>query len=168
MASATADDIEIAKRHRNLWLALDSAACARIAGNPVLLLDIRFHDAEWWLWIANKGPKPIRARQVEQHLTIVGAPTLTREILLEACITARSSPLAAKLVFGLRSDVLEVVAGLQSSEIDHIATTHHEELQLRWADNQVFWRSLLQAALSGSDEDIAAVHMHSLQLLESG
>ena len=146
---------------------MDAAACARIAGNPVLLMDLRFQDMEWWLWVTNKAPKPIRARHAGQHLKLAEATTLTREILVEACITSRSSPLAAKLGFGLNSRVLEVIADLQSSEIDHIATSYHDELQLRWADDTVFWRNLLRAASSGSDDDIAAVHMHSLQLLES-
>ena len=147
---------------------MDAAACARIAGNPVLLMDLRFHDLEWWLWATNKAPRPIRARHAESNFKIEGATALTREILVEACITSRSSPLAAKLVFGLKPSVLEVIADLPSSEIDRIAISHHDELQLRWPDDVVFWRNLLQAAISGSDDDIAAVHMHSLQLLESG
>jgi len=167
IASGAGDDIEVVRRHKDLWLALDAAACSRIAGNPVLLMDLRLNDLEWWLWVTNKAPRPIRARHTEGNLKAEGAMTLVREILIEACFTSRSSPLAAKLVFGLKSGVLEVIADLQSSEIDRIATSHHDELQLRWADDAVFWRNLLQAAISGSDDDIAAVHMHSLQLLES-
>jgi len=167
IASGAGVEIDVARRHKELWLAMDETARVRIAGNPVLLVDLRFHDVEWWLWATNKAPRPIRARQAEGNLKIEGATTLTREILVEACITSRSSPLAAKLVFGLKSAVLEVIADLPSSEIDRIAITHHDELQLRWADDAVFWRNLLQAAIAGSDDDIAAVHMHSLQLLES-
>jgi hypothetical protein len=167
IASGSEDEIDVARRHKALWLAMDEAARVRIAGNPVLLMDLRFHDLEWWLWATNKAPRPIRARQAEGNLKIEGATTLTLEILVEACITSRSSPLAAKLAFGLKSAVLEVIAVLPSSEIDRIASTHHDELQLRWADDAVFWRNLLHAAISGSDDDIAAVHMHSLQLLES-
>lgn len=167
IAAGSADDIEVVRRHKELWLEMDATACARISGNPVLLLDIRFGDADWWLWAANKAPKPIRARQQpSESLKITEATTLMREILVEACITSRSSPLAAKLVFGMKSQALELIAEMQSVEIDRIASSHHEELQLRWADDQVFWRNLLQAAISGSDDDIAAVHMHSLQLLE--
>jgi hypothetical protein len=167
IASTPADDIEVFRRHKELWLAMDAKSCTRIAGNPVSLMDLRFHDAEWWLWATNRAPKPIRARHPGDNLKIEEATTLTREIVVEACITSRSSPLAAKLVFGLNSRVLELLADLPSSEIDRIATGHHEELQLRWADDAVFWRNLLQAAISGSEDDIAAVHMHSLQLLES-
>jgi hypothetical protein len=167
IAAEAPDDIEVTRRHKELWLAMDAAACTRIAGNPVLLMDLRFHDVEWWLWATNKAPRPIRARHAEGNFRIEGATTLTREILVETCITSRSSPLAAKLVFGLKSGVLEVIADLSSSEIDRIATGHHDELQLRWADDAVFWRNLLHAAISGSDDEIAAVHMHSLQLLES-
>jgi hypothetical protein len=167
IAAGSPDEVEVAVRHKELWLALDAAACTRIAGNPVLLLDLRFQDVEWWLWATNKAPKPIRARQVADNLKIEGATALTREILVEACIISRSSPLAAKLVFGSKSQVLDIVADLQSSDIDRIATCHYDELQLRWADDAVFWRNLLQAAISGSEDDIAAVHMHSLQLLES-
>lgn len=167
IASGSADDVGVVRRHKVLWLAMDAATCARIAGNPVLLVDLRFHDLEWWLWAVNRAPKPIRAHHADGVLKIEGATVLTREILVEACIASRSSPLAAKLVFGLKSQVLELIAGLQSSEIDRIASSHSDELQLRWADDTVFWRNLLQAAISGSDDDIAAVHMHSLQLLES-
>lgn len=167
IAAGSADDIEVARRHKELWIAMHAEACARIAGNPVLLMDLRFQDVEWWLWITNKAPKPIRARHADENLKLADATTLAREILVEACITSRSSPLAAKLAFGLKSQVIEVIADLPSSEIDRIANSHHNELQLRWADDAVFWRNLLQAAISGWDDDIAAVHMHSLQLLES-
>jgi hypothetical protein len=167
IAAGSADDIQVARRHKELWLAMDEESCARITGNPVLLMDLRFQDAEWWLWVTNKAPKPIRARHADEHLKLAEATAMTREILVEACITSRSSPLAAKLGFGLKSQVLGVIADLQSSDIDRIATIHNDELQLRWADDAVFWRNLLRAAISGSEDDIAAVHMHSLQLLES-
>jgi hypothetical protein len=157
--------VEAMGRSIGLWRQMTDHARKRVAGNPVLLVDLHFQDSEWWRWILHQGPKPIRARVADEHLAIGNAATLLREILMEAWAIGRSNPQAARLVFGMYPAVVAAIVELQASDIDSIAVTYAGNLQLRWADNAVFWKNLLLAALGDSDDAVAAVHMHSLQLL---
>jgi hypothetical protein len=95
-----------------------------------------------------------------------GAPLL-REILVEACVVARLHPRAARLVFGMSAGVVAGVADLSASQIDSIALNLAGDLQLRWADNLIFWKNLLFAALDGTEQQMADARLHSLQLLGS-
>jgi hypothetical protein len=78
--------------------------------------------------------------------------------LVEACIVALSHPRAARLVFGMSPAVVDAITGLAASEIDSIVSTHTANVQLRWADNLIFWRN-------GAEEKMAEVRLHCLQLL---
>lgn len=78
---------------------------------------------------------------------------------------ALSHPRAARLVFGMAPAVVEAITGLAASEIDSVVLKHAAHLQLRWADNPVFWRNLLIAATDGTEEDMEYVRLHCLQLL---
>ena len=151
--------------YRDLWRRMDARLCGRIAHIPVLLADLYFESPKWWRWIARQGPQPVRTAGASEPLPITSGTPLLREMLLEACVIARSHPSAARLVLGMSPPVVAAISDLQASEIDSIAVTYARDLQLRWSDNLIFWRNLLLAAVGGSEAEIAAVRLHSLQLL---
>lgn len=95
----------------------------------------------------------------------MGRHTVIREILVEVCVVALSSPRTARIVFGMAPEVIEIMRTLRASEIDAIATNYANELQLRWADNLVYWKNLLSAALSNDDDAVLAIHVQTLQLI---
>ncbi len=171
LTSALGDDesrsIKVVSRYRDLWRRMDEHACERAAHIPVLLADLHFDNPEWWQWIIRQGPRPVRTPDAEGSLPIKdGAPVL-REILLEACVIARLHPRAARLVFDMSPAVVTIVSHLPASEIDSIAATYAGDLQLRWADNPIFWKNLLVAATDGIETQMTEVRLHSLQLLGS-
>jgi hypothetical protein len=157
----------LVSRHAELWRQMTPENCQRVAGCPVLLMELHFHDLPWWEWVIRQAPRPIRPVIPDTRIAIGSAHGLLREILMQACIIAHKSPEAARLCFGISSPVVEVIANLTGSEIELLTAEHAEELQLRWADNTVFWKNLLEAALGDSEEAVGAVHMHCLQLLGS-
>jgi hypothetical protein len=171
VTNAVADDesykVKVVSRYRDLWRRMDDQACKRAAHIPVLLLDLSFESGEWWQWIVRDGPRPVRTPDTSGLLPIKDGAPLLREILVEACVIARSDPRAARLVFGMSAGVLAVIADLPASQIDSIALTNAGDLQLRWAHNLIFWKNLLSAALDGDETEMAAVRLHSLQLLGS-
>ena len=171
--AATAANIDesgatgLVSRHAGLWRQMTPDSCQRMAGCPVLLVELHFHDVPWWEWVVRQGPKPLRPVISDPRIAIGNAQALVREILMQACIIAHKSREAARLSFGISSPVVEMIADLTGSEIELLTAEHAEELQLRWADNTVFWKNLLEAALGDSEEAVGAVHMHCLQLLGS-
>jgi hypothetical protein len=168
-ARATLDDSSCADKavglNRDLWLRMGKEECKRAAHCPVLLLDFHFESPMWWHWIVNRGPPPVRSYDAGPRLRIKECEPLLREILVEACVIALSHPRAARLVFGMAPGVIAAFTALQASEIDSIVLTHSVELQLRWADNRIFWKNLLLAATAGADVKMAEVRLHCLQLL---
>lgn len=169
VAAIRADDRtavgDVVSRFQSLWNQMTSEACRRIAGVPVLLMDLRFQRPEWWRWITRTGPKPIRLPDTGGHVPISDPASLVREILVEVCVVALSSPRTARIVFGMAPEVIEIIRTLRASEIDAIATRYADELQLRWADNLVYWKNLLSAALSNDEDAVLACHVQTLQLL---
>jgi hypothetical protein len=157
----------LASRHAGLWQQMTPDGCQRVAGCPVLLMELHFHDLPWWEWVVRQAPRPIRPVIPDTRIAIGNAQALVREIMMQACIIAHKSPEAARLSFGISSPIVELIADLTGSEIELLAAEHAEELQLRWADNTTFWKNLLEAALGDSEEAVGAVHMHCLQLLGS-
>jgi len=159
--------IKVMARFRDLWLRMDDEARKRAAHCPVLLFELHFENAKWWHWVAHGGPRPVKTADATRLLANKTAAPLLREILVESCVIARSHPRAARLAFGMSPAVIAAIAELPASEIDSIAVTYSGELQLRWADNLVFWRNLLVAAIDGPEKDMAEVRLHCLQLLGS-
>ena len=163
--SGLSNSIEVFDRQRELWLAMDEASCERAAQMPILLLDFNFDWPEWWQWVVRGGPRPVGTAEPDSPLLPASAGPLLREILVDACLTARSHGSAAKLVFGMSEGVCKAFTELSASEIDSIALAHFGELQLRWSDNSIFWTNLLVAALEGSEGKLADAQLHCLQLL---
>jgi hypothetical protein len=157
--------IRVVNRYQDLWRRMDDQACKRAAHIPVLLVDLNFESPGRRQWIANDGPRPVKAPDTAGLSPINDSAPLLREILVEACVVARSHPRAARLVFGMSAGVVAAVADLSASQIDSIALNLAGDLQLRWADNLIFWKNLLLAAVGGTEQQMAEVRLHSLQLL---
>jgi hypothetical protein len=151
-------------RHARLWRQMTPETCRQVAGCPVFLMDLHFLDSAWWQWIVHQGPKPLRSATPEVRWPIRDAEVLVREILMQACIIAHKAPEAAKLSFGMSPLAFKAIENLTALEAEALAAGHAEDLQLRWTDNAIFWKNLLEAALSGSEEAVGVVHMHCLQL----
>jgi len=162
------EELHSALRHEVLWRKMSQPACKRMAGTPVLLVDFHLRNTEWWNWIAERGPRPFRVPEPRHAALFRNATALVREILIEICFVSLASPAAARLLFGMSPTVIEIAASLSGMQMDKIVGTFGDQMQLRWADNRVFWRGFLEAATGDLDEDaIADVHFQSLQLLGS-
>jgi len=93
------------------------------------------------------------------------AMSLTREILMQAWHTARSTSSAACILFGMSMEVTAFIAELRPRHVDQLAANHSEELRYRWLEKAMFWKGLLSAAIGDDDRALKRAHVHGLQLL---
>jgi hypothetical protein len=160
-------ELEIVRRHRELWGRFDGRACQRAARVPIVLLDCHFSEVEWWNRVMATGRPPAGTHLRSPYFSADAAAPLLREILVEGRTIAISEPRAASLILGAPSGVVSAIASLTSTNIDEHSASCANELRPRWEDKIVFWKNLLDAAVGDADGALSEVCFHSLQLLGS-
>jgi hypothetical protein len=159
---------EFFRRNRDLRMTFDTRACARAARLPIVLLDCNFRRVDWWMGVVNREvPSPTSSGHVYEHPFSEDAAPVLREILSEARTIAVSERLAASLVFGAPSAVVDLLSSLTVADIDQISARYVLELRPRWAEKPIFWRELLSASIGETDDAMSELYCHSLQLLGS-
>jgi hypothetical protein len=161
----TAPALDMFRRNQNLWMMFDSGAWTRAARIPVVLLDCNFTRTDWWTSVVGRGMRPIRASGSQKYFVADDAGLVLREILTEARTIAVAEPRAATLIFGTPSVGVRLLASMSLADIDRIAAEYFAELRPRWAERSLFWRNLLLAAISETDDAMSELYCHSLQLL---
>jgi hypothetical protein len=87
------------------------------------------------------------------------------EVIMFAWQTARWDRTVAQLSLGMTPSVADTVAALTPQKVREIAARESQAVEIRWANNPVFWRDVLVAASEGSDERLAELHLHAKLLL---
>lgn len=159
--------IEAVNQLRGNWRALDIAARQRAAQCPVLLLDAKFQDEDWWRWAKDARPRYRRAVSSQPCFTPKQAETLMRETLMLAWSIAGSEPNTATLLLGMTPTVSTIIAEFGPQQVERIATLHSASIRPRWENVPGFWRKLLLAASAGDEDALHDVFLYSLQLLGS-
>jgi hypothetical protein len=163
--SESAAALDMLRCNLDLWMAFDSRACTRAARLPIVVLDCNFTRADWWTSVLELGVRPVRSDGSQACFIAKEAGVVLREILTEARTIAVAEPRAAHLIFGAQSTAIRLLARMSLADIDRIAAEYACELRPRWAERTKFWRNLLSAAISGTDDANSEVYCHSLQLL---
>jgi hypothetical protein len=146
----------------HLWSSLDESARARAGQVQFLILDVRFHDDDWWQQaIAGNAPS---SPQAQGHPLV---DQLMEETLLLATQVVSWDPHAARMTLGMSPTVAEWLQGLHPQLLASIRRRHGAELQLRWQDDWKFWRSLLIAARDDDEQAMRACRLDA-RLLYGG
>jgi hypothetical protein len=161
----TASPLEILSRNRDLWMKFDSRACTRAARNPIILFDCNFGHYDWWIRVASRDAQPFGVKGGREYWSAENATPVLRDILTEARTIAVADPRAANLIFGTSSIGVRLLASMSLADIDRIAADYFMELRPRWAERILFWRNLLLVATGDTDDAMADLYCHSLQLL---
>ena len=140
---------------------LDKVALRRAASIPVLLLDLRFSDVEWWTSAARcdeemLAPEPLR---------YPCQAALARELLWVAWAALREDSSTASVFLGIRSPVATVIEDLSPRQIEFLGSTSGVHLRPRCAGNPSFWKRLVAAASSRDNSALSALHVYALQLM---
>jgi hypothetical protein len=164
-ALGSAVSLDAVTRHADLWRLLDPPSRRRAAQIPVLLLDLNFLDEAWWRGVSSTP----NARPIDQGdrstRPYKWQPEFTRQALMLAWPTVQEDRVAASLLFGMSDAVAAVIGSLTPQQLDHVSLQYSEELRLRWAQCDAFWRGLLTAALSADAEALHDTHLFGIQLL---
>lgn len=133
------------------WLALDGAACERLASQPFLLFDLALEDASRWQQLllgtvgeeqpgTGEGPAP-RGPMV----------AYARVLLHYAWHLARTAPRTAAVVAGMVAETAALLRACRVERLDHLAPCCARWLQPRWPADPLVWAELLGAARSEGD-----------------
>ena len=152
-------------RHlRELLRAMTPESRARTAQRPLLLVDMRLADLEWW---RTAKDHPTRAAPLPAWRGAFPRPQgvqLARATLMLAWHTVRADRYATCLL-GMSPGVSEIIASLSLTEIDRIVERHFRHARPRWEDRPAVWRRLLLAAQSDSARLTRDFNLYGLQLL---
>lgn len=154
-------------RHLDLWRRVDQRGCERAGRCPVLLLDLNFENLGWWKRVCRD---PFNIPHTADGVSLIAkdcARSLLREILMGVWRLGSALPNAANLLFGMAPGVSVEISKLSVSAVERIADGYARDLRPRWEENDVFWKSLLEAAIGIDDEALFTVSLHCLQLLGS-
>ena len=153
-------------RHlREVLRTSDPEIRRRAAARSILLVDIAFHDGDWW-----RGVKlePIRRRR--PLLASSGFPRrtavpLARATLMLAWHAIQEDLDTATVLLGMHREVAKVIASLQLSDIDSIAEKRFRHVLPRWHDQPDYWGELFEAARSGMPAALRRCDVRGLQMI---
>lgn len=140
---------------------LDGVALRRAASIPVLLLDLRFSDVEWWTSAARCDEELL----APEPLLYPWQAALARELLWVTWAALREDSSTASVLFGIRSPVAKVIEDLSPRQIEFLGGTWCGQLRPRCAGNPSFWKRLVAATSSREDSALAALHVFALQVM---
>jgi hypothetical protein len=150
-------------RVREPLLQLTPAARRRAARSRVLLVDLRFNDAAYWMRLATGSQRTTGCRG-RAFFPRRRAADLSRSTLVLAWHTLHSSPEIAGVALGMHRDVAKIIAEMPISGLERIAKNEVDELMPRWVDLSNVWKELLQAALRNDSQTSRLIALHALQL----
>jgi hypothetical protein len=142
------------------WSALAEAAIARIARVPYVLVASGFGGAGDAQGCEVRESAGDPAFFDPEHV-----PGLAREIIVLTWHVARTRRQAARLLLGMESRQIDLIASCSLRELERRVDGHNIDLRLRWADRPGVWRHLLAAAASGDEGALARAQLRGLQLL---
>jgi len=150
-------------RVREPLIQLTPAARRRAARSRILLVDLRFNDAGYWMGLASTSSRRISSKGYG-FFPRRSAADLSRSTLVLAWHALLSSPEIAGVALGMDREVAKIIAEMPISGLERLAKSEFDELMPRWADLTTVWTELLQAAQENDSHTSRFVTLHALQL----
>jgi len=150
-------------RLRERLMILTPAARRRAAHSRILLVDLRFNDAAYWMGLAAASHRVIGSKG-HAFFPRRRAADLSRSTLVLAWHALHASPDIAGVALGMHRNVAKIIAEMPISRLERIAKSEVDQLMPRWADLSSVWTGLLQAAQGNEANARRLVALHSLQL----
>ncbi len=139
---------------RELWLALEPTALSSFADAPYLLFEIALEDS---------AVKPLKTASRADASTdpvstewddLAARAAYARLLCHFSWHTSRMRPAAASLLLGLSPAGCRAFSALELPAVEDLAASAGSRVNLRWADDERFWRLRLTAAISGEREGL--------------
>jgi hypothetical protein len=158
-------DLPLLADNREIWIRVEPEARHRAARMPFVVVDAKFSDEAWWRHAAASRARVAGAEAFSNGLPHEASEQLMHEVIMFAWQTARWDRTVAQLSLGMTPSVADIVAALTPQKVREIAARESHAVEIRWANNPVFWRDVLVAASEGSNERMAELHLHAKLLL---
>jgi hypothetical protein len=152
---------------RRTLLAMTPDARVRASRRPILLVDMAFRDALWWLDARSHPRRVTRTILDHEIFPAQSAKHLARATLVLAWHSVRADRIASGVILGISRPVAEILAGLALSDLDSIAERRFRSLRPRWENRPALWRRLLHSGDSADFRRGKEFVLRSLQLLSS-
>jgi hypothetical protein len=130
-------------KNRHLWRDLSTDSRRRLAALPFVIVDVRFTDELWWRAL---GKSPASVSIAGHPLPRERCAELLLETLMFAWQAAREDSRIAQMIFAMTRPVARIIATLAMREISALAQEQTSCLRIRWSENTLFWRELLDSA----------------------
>ena len=140
---------------------MDSAARARAAACPFLLVDGGFQDLERWSRV-RWGAEPVEARA--ECFPRPQALELAHMTFMLAWSLVRSNRNAACTMLGLSPGCTQVIGDLRLQDLQRIAVNHSAWIRPRWEARPDVWRRLLRMSDQPESRSSAVGNIRELYL----
>lgn len=136
----------------------------RISRAPYALYSLRFEDARFWQRACRPLDAPLEVRYSPACGTPLHGP-FCETALIEAWQTARSFPLAARLMYAMSESVRQAFAAMPFWQVRRLAADHPSLLMPRWPTKASFWADLVTFAVANDAVRLTAVQLLGTQLI---
>lgn len=142
----------------------DSASLRSLASAAFSLYSLGFEDQEFW-----RTALRIDSPSVDSRYGVVsgaaGYSSFCEIALVHAWHVAVSQPLAARLMLGMSSPLVEGMTNAQLWQLRRVAVDHPGLLMPRWPANPCFWPEMIKFAVAGDARRLHALQQLGHQLL---
>jgi hypothetical protein len=149
---------------------LDSLASSSLEARQTLaastfsLYSLGFEDQRFWLSALRIAEQPVDARYGVLSAAIVQS-SFCELALLHAWHVAVMQPIAARMLYGMPTAIINRMARVQLWQLKRIATDYPGLLMPRWPSNPCFWPDMLKFAISGDLRRLDTIQQLGRQLI---
>ena len=151
---------------RELLIPMGPLQRRRASQIGFLLVDMEFHDPNWWTAICRNPDRQWRSGKWRGQFTRRSAIPLARDTLMLAWHSIQADLDTACVLLGLARPVADLISRLKLSEINRIAVRRARHIYPRWYDQPLIWGKLLAASAAGARSmAMRNFQVHALQLM---
>jgi hypothetical protein len=151
---------------RVLDLLVNTTAAARqaLATTSYTLYSLGFEDQEFWCSALRADRQAVDVRYGALS-TAVMQSSFCELALLHAWHVAVTQPIAARLLYGMQTAIIERIGRAQLWQLRRIAVDYPGLLMPRWPANPCFWPDMLRFAANGDARRLQTVQQLGHQLI---
>jgi hypothetical protein len=131
----------------------------KIATTAISLYSLGFEDQDFWRTALRSDEQPIDDRYGALSTAVVQS-SFCELALLHAWHVAITQPIAARMVYGMPTSIIDRMARVRLWQLRRIAIDYPSLLRPRWPANPCFWSDMIKFATGG---DLR--RLHTLQQL---
>jgi hypothetical protein len=135
-----------------------------LAASSFSLYSLGFEDQRFWLSALRIAEQPVDARYGVLSAAVVQS-SFCELALLHAWHVAVMQPIAARMLYGMPTAIIDRMARVQLWQLKRIAADYPGLLMPRWPSNPCFWPDMLKFAMSGDLRRLDTIQQLGRQLI---